>query len=169
MKQFKTLLFAAILFLGATQFTTAQTKVAHINTQELIESMPEMKSAQAEIEKLAKTYEAEIQAAATELQNKMKQYDAEAGTKTDEENATRVQEVQGMEASIRQFQGQAQQDLEKKRFDLLKPITEKAKAAIDKVAKAQGIQYVLDATQGGGVIVADGTDLMAAVKQELGI
>lgn len=169
MKQFKTLLFAAILFLGASQFTSAQTKVAHINTQELIESMPEMKSAQAEIEKLAKTYEAEIQAAATELQNKMKQYDNEAATKTDEENASRVQEVQGMEASIRQFQGQAQQDLEKKRFDLLKPITEKAKAAIDKVAKAQGIQYVLDATQGGGVIVADGPDLMAAVKQELGI
>ena len=54
MKHFKTLLFAAILFIGATTFTNAQTKVAHINTTELVAAMPEMKTAQAEIRKLAK-------------------------------------------------------------------------------------------------------------------
>ncbi len=168
MKQFKTLLFASLLFVGATSFTTAQTKIAHINTTQLVESMPEMKTAQAEIEKLTKTYEAEIKTMATELQNKVKQYQAEVDTKTDEENATRGQEVQTMEQSIRQFQGQAQQDLQKKEADLLKPIFEKAKAAIDKVSKAQGYQYVLDSTQGGGVLVADGKDLLADVKTELG-
>ncbi len=168
MKQFKTLLFASLLFVGATSFTTAQTKIAHINTTQLVESMPEMKTAQAEIEKLTKTYEAEIKTMATELQNKVKQYQAEVDTKTDEENAARGQEVQTMEQSIRQFQGQAQQDLQKKEADLLKPIFEKAKAAIDKVSKAQGYQYVLDSTQGGGVLVADGKDLLADVKTELG-
>jgi outer membrane protein len=168
MKQFKTLLFASLLFVGATSFSTAQTKIAHINTTQLVESMPEMKTAQAEIERLTKTYEAEIKTMATELQNKIKQYQAEVDTKTDEENATRGQEVQTMEQSIRQYQGQAQQDLQKKEADLLKPIFEKAKAAIDKVAKAQGFQYVLDSTQGSGVLVADGKDLLADVKSELG-
>ena len=51
---------------------------------------------------------------ATELQNKIKQYDAESSTKTDEENGKRLQEVQSMEQSIRQYQAQAQQDLQKK-------------------------------------------------------
>lgn len=168
MKQFKTLLFAAILFLGATSFSMAQSKIAHINTNELIEAMPVMKTARAELEKLGKTYEAEIQTMATEYQNKMKQYQAEVETKTDEENAKRAEEVQTIEQSIRQYQQNAQQDIQKKETDLMKPIFEKAKAAIQKVAKAQGFQYVLDSTQGSGVLLADGKDLMADVKKELG-
>ena len=146
----------------------AQSKVAHINTQELVESMPEMMNAKSELEKLAKTYETDIQAMATELQNKIKQYDAESSTKTDEENGKRLQEVQSMEQSIRQYQGQAQQDLQKKEIELLKPITEKAKAAILKVGNDQGFNYVLDSSQGQGVIMANGKDLLADVKAELG-
>jgi len=169
MKQFKTLLFAAALFIGATSFTQAQSKIAHINTQDLIQAMPEMATAQAEMEKLGKTYEADIKAMATEYQNKMKQYEAEAPTKTDEENQKRLVEVQTMQQNIQQYQGQAQQEMQKKEVDLLKPITEKAKAAILKVARAQGYEYVLDSTQGGGVIMADGNNLLDAVKKEMGI
>ncbi|WP_223034744.1 OmpH family outer membrane protein [Hanstruepera marina] len=169
MKQFKTLLFAAALFIGATSFTQAQSKVAHINTQELIQAMPEMATAQAEMDKLGKTYQADIQAMATEYQNKMKQYEAEAPTKTDEENQKRVQERLTMEQNIQQYQAEAQQQMQKKEIDLLKPITEKAKAAILKVARAQGFDYVLDSTQGGGVIMADGKNLLDDVKKEMGI
>ena len=169
MKQFKTPLFAAALFIGATSFTQAQSKVAHINTQDLIKSMPEMATAQSEMEKLGKTYEADIKAMVTEYQNKMKQYEAEAPTKTDEENQKRLIEVQTMEQNIQQYRGTAQQDMQKKEVDLLKPITEKAKAAILKVARAQGFQYVFDSTQGGGVIMADGKNLLDDVKKELGI
>ena len=60
MKQFKTLLLAAALFIGGASFMQAQSKIAHINTQDLIAGMPEMKVAQAEMEKLGKTYEADI-------------------------------------------------------------------------------------------------------------
>ncbi|MFB9053337.1 OmpH family outer membrane protein [Formosa undariae] len=168
MKQIKTLLIATALFIGASSFVQAQSKVAHISTQELVSSMPEMKSAQAQMEKLGKTYEADIKNMATELDTKVKQYDAESATKTQEENAKRVQEVQTMEQNIRQYQQQAQKDMQQKEVDLLKPITEKAKAAILKVARAQGFNYVLDASQGGGVIMADGKDLLTDVKKELG-
>lgn len=160
--------FAATLFIVSSFYAQAQSKVAHINTQELVESMPEMMSAKSELEKLAKTYETDIQAMATELQNKIKQYDAESSTKTDEENGKRLQEVQSMEQSIRQYQGQAQQDLQKKEIELLKPITEKAKDAILKVGNDQGFNYVLDSSQGQGVIMANGKDLLADVKAELG-
>ena len=127
-----------------------------------------MKSAKSELEKLAKTYETDIQAMATELQNKITQYDAESSTKTDEENGKRLQEVQSMEQSIRQYQAQAQQDLQKKELDLLRPITEKAKNAILKVGNAQGFDYVLDSSQGQGVIMANGKDLLTDVRTELG-
>ncbi|WP_418509099.1 OmpH family outer membrane protein [Corallibacter sp.] len=168
MKQFRTLLLAAVLFLGATSFMQAQSKVAHINTQELIQAMPEWKTAQGEMDKLGKTYEADIKEMVTTYQNKMKQYESEASTKTDEENQKRLVEVQTMQQNIQQYQGTAQQEMQKKEVELLKPITEKAKAAILKVAKAQGYQYVLDSTQGGGVIMADGKNLLEDVKKELG-
>ena len=167
MKNLRTV-FAATLFIVGSFYAQAQSKVAHINTQELIESMPEMMNAKSELEKLAKTYETDIQSMATELQNKIKQYDAESSTKTDEENGKRLQEVQSMEQSIRQYQGQAQQDLQKKEIELLKPITEKAKAAILKVGNNQGFNYVLDSSQGQGVIMANGKDLLVDVKAELG-
>ncbi|MDC0635503.1 OmpH family outer membrane protein [Flavobacteriaceae bacterium] len=168
MKHLKSLLLAATLILSASLTLQAQSKVAHINTQELVESMPDMKSAKSELEKLAKTYETDIQAMATELQNKITQYDAESSTKTDEENGKRLQEVQSMEQSIRQYQAQAQQDLQKKELDLLRPITEKAKNAILKVGNAQGFDYVLDSSQGQGVIMANGKDLLTDVRTELG-
>ena len=168
MKHLKNLLLTSAIILVCSFNAQAQSKVAHINTQELVESMPEMKSAKSELEKLAKTYETDIQAMATELQNKIKQYDAESSTKTDEENGKRLQEVQSMEQSIRQCQAQAQQDLQKKELDLLRPITEKAKNAILKVGNAQGFDYILDSSQGQGVIMANGKDLLTDVKSELG-
>ena len=166
MKKIRISLLAILLAFSFSTF--AQSKIAHINTTELVASMPEMNDAKSELEKLAKTYETDIQTMAAELQSKVKQYDTEAAAQTDEENAKRLQEVQGMEQSIRQYQAQAQQELQKKEFDLLKPITEKAHAAITKVADSMGFDYVLDSTQGQGVIIANRTDLMVEVKKELG-
>ena len=59
---------------------SAQSKIAHINTTELVAAMPEMNDAKAELEKLAKTYETDIQTMASELQSKVKQYDSEAAS-----------------------------------------------------------------------------------------
>lgn len=168
MKMNKLILSLITLAMASSVTSFAQSTIAHINTQELIEAMPEMQSARTEIEKLAKSYENDIQTMASELQNKVKVYDSEADSQTEDENRKRIEEVQGMEQSIRQFQGQAQQDIAQKENELLEPILKKAKDAVVKVAKALGYTYVLDTTPGSGVILADGKNLMADVKKELG-
>ena len=109
-----------------------------------------------------------MSASITEYQNTVKQYEAEAATKTDEENQKRGLELQEKQQRIQQFQADAQQDMQKKEIDLLKPITEKAKSAILKVARAQGFDYVLDSSQ-NIVILSDGKNLLDDVKKELGI
>ncbi|WP_136481566.1 OmpH family outer membrane protein [Cognatitamlana onchidii] len=166
MKQLKTLLLATALCLVTINVTQAQSKVAHINTQELIAAMPEAKAAQTEIETLGKTYQTDIQASITEYQNTVKQYEAEAATKTDEENQKRGLELQEKQQRIQQFRADAQQDIAKKEAELFKPIQEKAMKAINEVAKEKGYQYVLDRAT---LIVADGTDILADVKAKLGI
>lgn len=168
MKQLKNIAVALVLFVAATGFVNAQSKIAHINVSELLAEMPEMKAAQAELQKLQETYRADIENSMTELKNKYTQYSNEASSMSAEENEKRALELQGFEKNIGEAQQAAQQELAKKQAELFEPISKKAKEAIEKVAAAQGYDYVIDATQGGGLIVAKGPDLLPAVKQELG-
>jgi outer membrane protein len=103
-----------------------------------------------------------------EYQTKLQKYEQEAPTAGDALNETRSKEMQDMGSRIQQFQQNAQKELGQKEMDLIKPIMEKAQAAIKKVAKEKGFNYVLDSTTGSGVLVADGTDLLADVKKSLG-
>lgn len=171
MKQFRTVLIALSFVFGAVAFSTAQSsKVAHINTQELIESMPAYKSAMSQLEKLESTYRADIDDLLKEAQNKNQRYQQEAVNQTEDENAKRAQELQQDQQKIMQFQQNAQKELQKKESELLRPVYEKARTSIQKVAREKGFDYVLDSTTGaGGVILADGYNLMADVKKDLGI
>lgn len=167
MKQLKTLI-TAIVLLGALSFANAQSKIAHINVQQLLSDMPEMKAAQTELKKLEETYKADLQSSFQEFQNKAKQYESEAASKTQQENEKRAVELQNIERNLGEAQQTASQELQKKQAELYQPILKKANDAIQKVARAQGFQYVLDASPGAGVILAEGKDLLAPVKKELG-
>ena len=92
----------------------------------------------------------------------------EAASLSDEENQKRAVELQGFDKSIKEAEQQAMQEMQKKQAELFAPISEKAKAAIEKVAAAQGYDYVIDASPGLSLIVAKGKDLLPEVKQELG-
>ena len=168
MKNLKKVVIALVFLIAATGFVNAQSKVAHINVSELLAEMPEMIAAQAELKKLSETYRVDIESSMTELKNKYTQYSNEASAMSEEENQKRALELQGFEKNIGEAQQAAQQELSKKQAELFQPISEKAQAAIEKVAAAQGYDYVLDSTQGGGVIIAKGKDLLVDVKQELG-
>ena len=161
-------LVVAVVLIAATGFVNAQSKVAHINVQELLAAMPEMKSAQAELKKVQETYRADLESSMTELKNKYTQYSNEAASMTKEENDKRALELQQFDKNIQEAAAAAMQEMQKKQAELMAPITEKAKVAIEKVAAAQGYDYVIDASQGGGLIVAKGKDLLPEVKQELG-
>jgi len=168
MKLFKNLLLASVLFLGFTT-TQAQTKVAHINKEELVAAMPEIKQMEEEVKKVAQAYDSDYKTQATALQAKLKKYDAEAATQTDTENQKRALEVEELKKKLQLFAQGAQQELQKKQFDLYKPIEEKVQKAIKEVAASKGIQYVFDSSPGRGLISFTGEDLMAAVKVKLGI
>ena len=165
MKQIKSLFIAAVLFLGATQMN-AQSKSAHIDVQELLSKMPEMTTAKAQLETLNKTFEAEYSKMVTEYQTKMKKYEGEAQTAGEAENEKRAKEMQDMGQRIQQYRDNAQKQISEKETELIKPIMDKAKAAIVKVAKAKGIQYVMDAST---LILADGPNLFEDVKKRIEI
>ena len=167
MKLFRNL-FAAVLLFTAFNSIQAQS-VAHIDSEKLLMSMPETKAMETELKKVQQTYADEYNAQATALQAKLKKYDAEAPTQTDVKNEERRLEVQNLQQKIQKYGQTAEQEIQKKRFDLLKPIVEKAQKAVQDVAREKGIKYVLDSSPGKGLIVFEGEDLMPAVKAKLGI
>ena len=167
MKQLKTLFIAIVMFFGA-QVASAQTKVGHIDVSALMTTMPAMKAAEAQLNKLREGYDTEYKKLVTEYQTKRAQYEKEAPTAGDVLNETRSQEMQDFGSRIQKYQDDASKSLQDKSVELQKPLMEKAQAAIQKVARAKGIQYVLDSTVGSGVLLADGVDLLADVKKELG-
>lgn len=165
MKQLKTLLLAAVVFLSANQAINAQAKTAHVDVSELMGKMPAMLAAQKQLEKLSATYDADYKTMVDEYQNKIKKYEQEATTVSDKINEERSKEVQDMQKRIVDYRDTAQKELQKKEGDLVKPLMEKVKTSIQKVAKAKGFQYVLNAAD---LLLADGPDLTSDVKKDLG-
>ncbi|WP_414000102.1 OmpH family outer membrane protein [Flavobacterium sp. W1B] len=165
MKQIKTLLIAAIFILGASQTSNAQAKTAHVDVSEIMSKMPAMLDAQKQLEKLSGTYDAEYKKMVDEYQTKLKKYEAESATVTEAVNVDRSKEVQDMQKRIVDYRDNAQKELQQKESDIVKPLMEKVRASIQKVGKAKGFQYVLD---GSSLLLADGPNLTADVKKDLG-
>ena len=168
MKNLKTLLLIAVFTFGISNIANAQ-KSAHIDTEKLIANMPATKALKAEMDKLGKTYQDDIEGMAKKLEAKVKKYTAEQATQTQVSNEKRAMEVQQDKAKIEQFRQVAYQEMQKKQREKLVPILEKAQKAIQDVAAAKGIIYVFDSANGKGLIVFEkGEDIYNAVKTKLG-
>ena len=167
MKSIFKLLFAAFLSL-APLTANAQSNVAHINVQQLISEMPEVIAAQNELAKLEKDYTTQIDNAFKEFQTKAQSYSSDAANQTDVTNQARQKELESMQTNLQEFRDSAAQELQKKQMDLMTPLLEKARNAITKVGEAQGFNYVIDSSPNGVIILANGKDLLADVKKELG-
>ena len=168
MKHLKTLLLVAIFTIGLGGVANAQ-KTAHINTDKLLAEMPATKSMKAELEKLNKTYRDDIEAMYKKLEAKIKKYEAEGKSQTQEINQKRAVEVQQDRLRITKAEQSAGQEMQKKYQEKTLPILKKAEDAIKAVASEKGIIYVFDATPGKGLIVYDkGEDIYGAVKAKLG-
>jgi outer membrane protein len=155
-------------FLVLVQSVNSQTKVAHVDTYELITNMPEMLAVQEELSSYSKEKEAEIRLMEAEIRSISDKYSDDAINVSQEENEKRQKEIQVMQENIRLFTNQIVKELQEKERSLTEPILEKVISAIKEVGKENGYDYVLDSSKNQGVILADGDDLMEKVKIKLG-
>jgi outer membrane protein len=154
--------------LGTITISKAQ-KIAHISLDSLITIMPESKVAQEVAQKYLKDLENQVATMDTELQTKYAAYmkDSESGTMSALVKTTRESELQDLNKRIEDFKAQAQQDYQRKYGELSKPIYDKAKQAIDLVAKENGYKYVLDTSSGNVLYSESADDILPIVKKKL--
>ncbi|SFC54739.1 outer membrane protein [Parapedobacter composti] len=172
---FKGVVVVAVLFLS-TGLVSAQQKIGHVNSNDIIQSMPEFKTANTEFENLQKTKEDELQQMGAEAQKKLLQAQelqrnrSEANKDSiDAKLQTLTVELQEMDRRMQEVQQIAQQELQKKQEELFAPIFQKANTAVQSVAKEKGYAYVFDIANPGLAYFAGGDDLTADVKAKLGI
>lgn len=155
-------------FILCTYIGNAQ-KIAHIDLDSLITLMPESKKAQEDVQVYAKQLEEQVIAMQTELQTKYDEYQAKNKDWAEIVRASKEKELNDLNQRIQDFQQQAQTDYQTKSAQLSKPVYDKAKKAIDEVAKANGYKYVLDTSLGMVLYHEASDDILSQVIKKLGI
>ena len=166
MKKITLSLFIALATIGFNNNINAQ-KIAHLRVDSLLTLMPEAKKAETLAQDFLKQFEKEIASMNTEFQTKYGDYMANQATYSDLIRKNKEEELQMLQQRIEAFKEQAQQEYQNKNAELSKPIYDKAKKAIDGVAKENGYKYVLD-TSSGVVLYSEPTeDILQLVKKKL--
>jgi outer membrane protein len=162
----KKIFLGFILFLATTSFAQ---KTGYLDYNVLIQQMPEYKTANEQAIQITKDYQKELDKLLKELQEKSDSFTKEEKALQTEIKNFRLKELQDLQKKVEEFKKSAETSIAKQKQELLAPITAKAKATIEEVAKANGYNLVADSGNGNYVYLNPKDDLTDAVKKKLGI
>ena len=151
-------------------FTTANAqKFGHVNSQEVIQAMPEFAKARADIEALTKQYEADLKSMQDELQKKGEAFEKEQATLPENIKQRRQQELTEMYQKIQQSYQDNQQALAKASQDKMQAIQAKVLDAIKAIGQSGQYVYIMENGSLPYISATLSTDITAQVKAKLGL
>lgn len=165
----KKLLIAVVMVACLPAIGFAQ-KFGVVNTQTLIESMPEMATARTQLEASSKKYDEEYKSLLENLQKSIAEFqkiENDANTPQSIKDR-RVADIQGMQQKIEEFRATAQGDLEKQQQQLMAPIQQKLVDAVKAVGAEDNFTMIFENVM-PVYTGADVVDITAKVKTRLGI
>ena len=143
-------------------------KVGLVDTNEIIGKMPETAEAQKTLNEAQKKYQEELQRIDQEFQ---RQYEELQNMKEDELPAIKERKVRQLQETQQRgeaFQQQVIQDLQKQQEELMAPVLQKVRNAIESVGKEKGYTLIQELT-GTIYFAAPVEDITDQVKKKLGI
>ena len=162
--------FLIICLIVAGLFTAeAQNKLGYINSNELLSIMPESTAMQEELQSYAKGLESSLAAMQAEGEKKLADYQQNEATMSDLVKQDKVRELENIQQRILEFQKNAQESLAAKEQELITPILDKARNAIEEVAKEGKFTYIFDASTGNILYAAESENILPLVKVKLGL
>jgi outer membrane protein len=168
----KRILFAAfIALIGFATSTQAQIshKFGHINSAELIQSMPQTRQADSTLKKFGESLDGQLKIMTGEYQNKIQTYQAKMDSMPEAIKATKQQELQDLGNRIEDFRENAQESIQKKKEELYGPILKRAEDSIKEVAKEKGYSYIFDTSSGSFLYAQESDNILPLVKAKLGV
>lgn len=168
MKRLFIIIVLAALLCPFAASAQQKVKFGHIDYGEIIKIMPGIDT----VQKVIADMQAELQATgedmAKEFQKKQEEYQQLVNKGTSAAVLKiKEDELTNMYKRIQDFSQSAEQDLQAKQLDLLKPFQEKILDAIKAVGKEHNFTYIFDTST--LTYYEQGEDVSAKVKQKLGI
>ena len=142
--------FVAVLFIGlSTNAQNEPLKVGYTSTEYILSLLPAAKKIQKELADYNDQLSTQLKAKEQTFQEKLANYQETASTMTDLIRKDKERELQSLEASLRQFQQDAQTSFADKQKKLLDPVLEEIRVAIQTVAEENNFTHIINSSTGG--------------------
>ena len=165
----KKIIICAICAICGFTTANAQAKFGHVNTQEIIQAMPEYTKAENDIKALQEQYTADLKSMQDELQKKAEAFDKEQATLPENIRQRRSQELNDMYQKIQQSRYDNEQALQKASAEKMQAIQTKVLDAIKAVGDTGGYVYIMENNALPYISTTLSTDVTAQVKAKLGL
>jgi outer membrane protein len=166
----KSLILLIIAFFGMSA-SFAQ-KYAFVDTEYILNNIPNYKAAQEQIDKLSAQYEGEVKGLYDEIDKMYKDYQAEKVLLTDEVKAKREEQIVTKERDAKKMQNDYFGEeglLFKKRQELIKPIQDQVYNTVKALANEGGYAVIFDSASGPTMLYTNPRyDISDEVLQRLG-
>ena len=164
-------LFTLTLMLATALMANAQ-RFAYVDTDYILESIPQYNEKQSQLDEIAVQWQGEIEALYGEIDRMYKDYQAEQILLTDEMKKKREDDIMEKEQEAKELQRQRfgyQGDLFQKRQQLVKPLQDQVYEAIKDVAKGRGYAVIFDKASAMTMLYTNSKyDLSDDILEELG-
>lgn len=168
----KNIIGVLIALVALTSSVSAQQKLGHINSLDVLQAMPEFKTMNDDLTKQKDSYTKVLEGMYGDYDKKQKELQALSQTSgtPDAILETKIQELQQLQERIQVFENKVNEDLQKMQVDKMKPINDKYLAAVKDVAKANGYSYIIDIVSGAvAYYPEDNSDVTDLVMKKLGV
>lgn len=166
------IILLSFFFVLSTAFINAQ-KYAYIDSDYILENVPEYKEAKEKLDKLAERWMKEVEERNALIKVKKDNFTREEVLLPAEEKQKRKEEIEKMETEVMELQKMrfgVKGDYFQKRQELIKPIQDKVFEAIQEVASKKSFTFVFDKANQSNLVYADPKmDMSDAVLKEMGI
>lgn len=167
----KKIALLSVVLLFATVFSYAQ-KYAYVDTEYILNNIPEYKDAQTVLDDMSFKWQEEIEAKLAEIDKLYKAYQAESVLLPEDVKIKRENEIIDKEKEVKSLQKQyfgKDGELFKKRQELVQPIQEKVYNAIEQISITKNYAFVFDKAGSLTILFADPKyDISDDVLDEVG-
>ena len=139
-------IFTSFLLIFCSHGANAQ-RIAYVNTDYILENLPQYKAAQDQLDQLTKKWRSEIQQRVQEIDKLYKQYKAEKVLLPKDEKQQMQEKITQKEKALKKYKEEKFGDkgkLFQKRKELIRPIQDRVFDAVQKLAKEQSLDIILD-------------------------
>jgi outer membrane protein len=139
--------YVVVLLLAAATLAPAQSKIGHINSETIMQTLPEAVDAQKTLDQLVSQWEGELQKMQAEWKKKFDDYDRRKLILTDQARADAERELRELDQSIADYRNKKfgqNGELFQKQNEVMKPIQNKIFKVLEDIAKEDGYDYIFD-------------------------